>query len=59
MKTLRVLFHCGLLLMLTSMAARTQSAQTDYDRSFNLAKLKNYGFTKQERAPGDPLAASP
>jgi hypothetical protein len=59
MKTLRVVFHCGLLLTLISMAARAQSVQTDYDRSFNLAGLKTYGFTEQERKPGDPLATSP
>ena len=59
MKRLRVVFNCGMLLMLCSMAAMAQSVQTDYDRSFNLAKLKTYGFTGQERVPGDPLAASP
>ena len=36
-----------------------QSIQTDYDHSFNLARLKSYGFYQQERKPGDPLAASP
>jgi hypothetical protein len=42
-----------------SLAARAQSVQTDYDRSFNLAGLKSYDFYKQARKPGDPLAASP
>jgi hypothetical protein len=59
MNTLRVLFHGGLLMMLISMAALAQSVQTDYDRSFNLARLRTYGFNEQERLPGDPLAASP
>lgn len=59
MKTLRVLFSFGLLLTIGSIAAMAQSVQTDYDRSFNLAKLKTYDFYRQERRPGDPLAASP
>lgn len=58
MKRLRVVFHCGMLLLLCSLAARAQAVRTDYDRSFNLAKLKTYGFAEQERKPGDPLAAS-
>jgi hypothetical protein len=45
--------------MACAIAAQAQSVQTDYDRSFNLAKLKTYGFYQQEREPGDPLAASP
>jgi hypothetical protein len=36
-----------------------QSVHTDYDRSFNLARLKTYGFNREERKAGDPLAASP
>jgi len=59
MKILRVIIYCGLFLMLSSMAALAQSVHTDYDRSFNLARLKTYGFYKQERDPGDALAASP
>jgi hypothetical protein len=59
MKTLRVVFNCGILLMLSSMAALAQSVRTDYDRSFNLARLKTYGFYEQVRRPGDPLAESP
>ncbi len=59
MKTLRVVFNCGILLMLSSMTALAQSVQTDYDRSFNLARLKTYGFYEQARRPGDPLAESP
>lgn len=59
MKTLRVVITCGILLVLHSMTATAQSVQTDYDRSFNLARLKTYGFEKQTRMPGDPLAASP
>ena len=45
--------------MISSIAAMAQSIQTDYDRSFNLARLKTYGFVQQARKPGDPLAASP
>ena len=59
MKTLRVVITCGILLMLQSMTARAQSVQTDYDRSFNLARLKTYGFLELPRKPGDPLAESP
>jgi len=33
--------------------------QTDYDRSFNLARLKTYDFYRESPKPGDPLAASP
>ena len=59
MKTLRAVFSCGLLLMLSLMAAMAQSVQTDYDGSFNLAKLKTYGFLELPRKPGDALAESP
>ena len=59
MKTLRVVITCGILLMLCSTAAMAQSVQTDYDRSFNLARLKTYGFLELPRKPGDPLAESP
>ncbi|MEW6209608.1 MAG: DUF4136 domain-containing protein [Acidobacteriota bacterium] len=58
MKTLRVLFSCGFLIM-SAIAVTAQSVQTDYDRSFNLAGLRTYGFLQQERKAGDPLAASP
>ena len=59
MKLIRNLFTCGVLLLLCSAAAMAQSVQTDYDRNFNLANLKTYGFYQQERGPRDPLAASP
>ncbi|HEX5732091.1 MAG TPA: DUF4136 domain-containing protein [Blastocatellia bacterium] len=59
MKRIRTLFSCSLLLMACAIAAQAQSVQTDYDRSYNLARLKSYGFYQQEREPGDPLAASP
>ncbi|HJQ69005.1 MAG TPA: DUF4136 domain-containing protein [Blastocatellia bacterium] len=59
MKRVRFLFSCSLLMMACAVAAQAQSVQTDYDRSFNFAALKTYGFYQQERAPGDPLAASP
>src|SRR5215470_13879892 len=58
MKTLRVVYICSFLMM-CSIAGLAQSVQTDYDRSYNLAKLKTYGFYQQQRKPGDPLAASP
>lgn len=59
MKIFRVSFSFGLLLMMSSVAAIAQSVQTDYDHSFNIAKLKTYEFDQQARKPGDPLAASP
>jgi len=59
MKTLRVAYMYSLLLIVSSLAGMAQSVQTDYDHSFNLAKLKTYGFYQQQRKPGDPLAASP
>jgi len=59
MKTVRLLFACSFLMMLCSIATMAQSVQTDYDHSYNLAKLKTYDFYPQERNPGDPLAASP
>ena len=59
MKTLTIMLACGLLLMLSSIGARAQSVQTDYDRSFDLAKLRTYRFLEQTRPPGDPLVASP
>lgn len=59
MKASRVLFCSGLLLLVSSIPAMAQSIQTDYDHSFNLARLKKYGFHRQMRKPGDPLAASP
>ena len=59
MKLLRNVFSCGVLLLICGTAAMAQSVQTDYDRAFNLAKLKTYSFYQQERGPRDPLAASP
>jgi hypothetical protein len=59
MKSLRVLFSCGILMMFSSIAAMAQSVQTDYDRSFNLASLRSYDFYAQKRRSGDPLAESP
>jgi hypothetical protein len=59
MKAFRVLFVSGLFLTLSSVAVMAQSVQTDYDHSFNLARLKTYDFHQQTRKPGDPLAASP
>ena len=59
MKTRITFFCCWFLIIICAIAAASQTVQTDYDRSFNLAKLKTYDFYKQERKPGDPLAASP
>jgi hypothetical protein len=59
MKVFRNLFCCGLLFLFWSAAAMAQSVQTDYDRTFNLGKLRTYSFLNQERGPKDPLASSP
>ena len=59
MKILPTLFYCGLLVLLGSNVARAQSIQTDYDRAYNLARLRTYRFIEQTRAAGDPLLASP
>ncbi|HXF41492.1 MAG TPA: DUF4136 domain-containing protein [Blastocatellia bacterium] len=58
MKALRFAFAIGFLLTMSSFAT-AQSLQTDYDHSFNLARLRTYDFYEQTRKPGDPLAASP
>ena len=39
--------------------AQAQSVQTDYDRGFDFSTLKSFAFARQERGPGDPLAANP
>ena len=59
MKRLCAVSNCGLLLMMMAIAAMSQSVQTDYDRSFNLARLKTYSFLELPRKPGDALAESP
>jgi hypothetical protein len=59
MNFIRPLITCAVLLLLCGTAAMAQSVQTDWDRSFNLSKLKTYSFIQQERGPRDPLAASP
>ena len=59
MRAIRFFFSTGLLLSMSSIAAMAQSVQTDYDHSFNLARLKSYGFIEQARKPNDPLFASP
>jgi uncharacterized protein DUF4136 len=59
MKSLRISLRCGLLMMLCSVAAMAQSVQTDYDHSFNLARLKTYEFRRQVRKPDDPLVTNP
>jgi Domain of unknown function (DUF4136) len=59
MKLIRPLFGCAVLLLLCGTAAMAQSVQTDWDRSFNLSKLRTYSFYQQERGARDPLAASP
>ena len=40
-------------------AVMAQSVWTDFDHSFNLARLKVYDFSPETRSPGDPLAGSP
>ena len=59
MKPFRDLFTCGLFLLLCAGGTLAQTVQTDYDRNFNLAKFRTFGFYQQERRAGDPLAASP
>lgn len=59
MKLLRNVFSCGVLLLICGAAVMAQSVQTDYDRTFNLARLRTYSFYQQERGPRDPLTASP
>src|SRR5215471_15094563 len=59
MKTFRILFSCGLLMSICVIGSLAESIQTDYDHSFNLAKLKTYSFQQQQRKPEDPLAAAP
>jgi Domain of unknown function (DUF4136) len=59
MKTLRVSFMSSLLVTTFAVASLAQSVQSDYDHTYNLAKLKTYGFYQQQRKPGDALAASP
>src|SRR5262252_8139066 len=43
----------------SAVAAMAQSVRTDFDHSFNLARLKTYDFSPETRSPGDPLAGSP
>jgi hypothetical protein len=59
MKTLRVVIACCCLIVSSSIAAWAQSVETDYDRTYSLAKLRTYSFAEQTRPLGDPLAASP
>jgi hypothetical protein len=59
MKLLRPLFTTAVLVLICGTAAMAQSVQTDWDRTFNLSKLRTYSFIAQERGPRDPLAASP
>ena len=59
MKNFRNLIACSAFLLLCAAGAMAQTVQTDYDRNFNLARFKTFGFHQQERRPGDPLAASP
>jgi len=59
MKNFRNIIAGSVFLLLCAGGALAQTVQTDYDRNFNLAKFKTFGFYQQERRPGDPLAASP
>ena len=46
-------------LVLWPLRAPAQTIQTDYDRSYDFAKLKTYDIPAQSRAPNDPLGANP
>jgi predicted DNA-binding transcriptional regulator len=59
MKNFSKFIVSSFFLLLCAGGALAQTVQTDYDRSFNLAKFKTFGFYPQERRPNDPLAASP
>jgi hypothetical protein len=59
MKTFRVSLSCVLVLLTLALTATAQSIQTDFDRSFNLASLKTFAFSPQNRKASDPLANSP
>jgi len=59
MRVVRNLFGWSVLIFICAAGAMAQSVQTDYDHTFNLAKLHTYSFVNQERGPRDPLAASP
>ena len=59
MKAFRISLYSALLTIAFSAVATAQNVQTDFDRSFNLAGLKTFAFSEQNRKPGDPLAASP
>jgi hypothetical protein len=49
---------CALLCSLPA-AARAQSVQTDFDKSYNFSGLKTFGFAVQRRRLSDPLAQDP
>ena len=51
MKILTTLLGCGLLVLLSAMVVPAHSIQTDYDRSYNLAKLRTYSFIEHDRGP--------
>ncbi|HKV33032.1 MAG TPA: DUF4136 domain-containing protein [Pyrinomonadaceae bacterium] len=59
MRVVRNLFGWSVLIFICAAGTMAQSVQTDYDHTFNLAKLRTYSFVNQERGPRDPLAASP
>jgi hypothetical protein len=59
MRNFRNLITSSLFLLLCAGGALAQSVQTDYDRNFNLARFRTFGFYQQQRRPNDPLAASP
>jgi hypothetical protein len=42
MRLIRSLVTCAVLLLLCGTAAMAQSVQTDWDRTFNLSKLRTY-----------------
>ena len=59
MKTFSKVIVSSFVLLLCAGGSLAQTIQTDYDRNFNLAKFKTFGFYPQERKASDPLAASP
>lgn len=56
MKLIKFLGVMSFMVCLFAAAALAQSVQSDFDKSFNLAKLKTFNFAIQKRTPNDPLA---
>jgi hypothetical protein len=56
MRIFRVL--AGLSLMLTAVVAYGVSVKTDYDKDYDLGKLKTFAFKEQSRSSKDPLSTN-